>query len=85
MFPQFFLAGVFNPLQNLPLYISVLSRISPMTYAVDLLRSVYYSGLPEQSKVVLLPFLTNIIVITVLTTIFITLGTYLFIKNERNR
>jgi len=85
MFPQFFLAGVFNPLQNMPLYISVLSRISPMTYAVDLLRSVYYSGLPEQPKVVLFSLFTNILVIGILTTVFITLGTFLFIKNERNK
>src|SRR3989304_2364834 len=41
MLPQFFLAGVFNPLQNLPWFLDVLSRVAPMRYAVDLLRNVY--------------------------------------------
>lgn len=85
MFPQFFLAGVFNPIKNLPIYLTILSRISPMTYAVDLLRGIYYAGQPEYTKVVLNSYITNLVVVAVLTTIFITIGTYLFIKNERNR
>src|SRR5205823_4814606 len=36
MLPQYFLAGVFNPIQRLPWYLDVLSRISPLRYAVDL-------------------------------------------------
>ena len=36
MLPQFFLAGVFNPIKVLPWYLELLSLISPMRYAVDL-------------------------------------------------
>src|SRR6202165_668779 len=33
--PQFFLAGVFNPVMSLPLPLEILSKLSPMRYAVD--------------------------------------------------
>jgi ABC-2 type transport system permease protein len=85
MFPQFFLAGVFNPIKNLPIILWVLSRISPMTYAVDLLRSLYYSGLPEYDKVVLQNTFLNLIFIGVITAVSISIGTWVFVKNERNR
>src|SRR5512140_294770 len=42
MLPQFFLAGVFNPIRSLPWYLDVLSRLSPMRYAVDLTRDSFY-------------------------------------------
>src|SRR5256885_14881112 len=53
MLPQFFLAGVFNPIKVLPPYLDVLSRISPMRYAVDLIRAAYYAGRPEFNRTVL--------------------------------
>lgn len=85
MFPQFFLAGVFSPIKQLPFYLWVLSRISPLTYAVDLLRGVYYGGFGEYDKVVLHGYLYNLMVIVAMSVVFITVGTYLFVKNERNR
>jgi ABC-2 type transport system permease protein len=85
IFPQFFLAGVFSPIKNLPPYLYILSRIAPMTYAVDFMRSLYYQGSPEYSKIVLHSPLVNFVVITGYFLVFITVGTYLFIKNERNR
>src|SRR3989344_4194306 len=85
IFPQFFLAGVFNPIQNLPVYLHVFSRIAPMTYAVDLARNAYYWGKPEYSKVVLYSPLVDLAVIGAMFLVFITVGTYLFVKNERNR
>lgn len=85
LFPQFFLAGVFNPIQNLPLPILVASRISPMTYAVDLLRSVYYLGTPAYSKTVLYGPTIDIIVVALFTVAFLATGTFLFVRNERDR
>ena len=83
--PQYFLSGVFNPVKDLPIYLLILSRISPMTYAVDLMRSVYYQGLPEYSKVVLFNLPLNILIGSTLFIVFLTLGTYFFMQNERNR
>jgi ABC-2 type transport system permease protein len=85
IFPQFFLAGVFNPIKILPAPILLASRAMPMTYAVDLVRSIYYAGSPERSFVVLFNTRTDLIVVLVLFVIFLTLGTYLFVKNEKDR
>src|SRR5207244_3356018 len=51
--PQYFLAGVFNPMANLPWYLEVLSRISPLRYAVDLARGAYYFGRADYERIVL--------------------------------
>lgn len=85
LFPQFFLSGVFSPIKNLPPILLVLSRIAPMTYAVDLIRGIYYWGKPEFSKVVLFSPATNLAIITVLSVIMMVMGTILFVRNERNR
>ncbi len=85
MFPQFFLAGVFNPIKNLPPLLEFLSRISPMTYAVDLFRSVYYSGDIAYKQTVLFGTLNNLVVIFIMFLLFFTVGTIIFVKNERNK
>lgn len=85
LFPQFFLAGVFNPITHLPLPILIASRLAPMTYAVDLLRSIYFLGTPEYTKVVLFNPLIDVGVVLGIGLLFLSIGTVLFIKNERNR
>lgn len=85
VFPQFFLAGVFAPIDKLPLALELASRLAPMRYAVDLARGIFYSGLPEASAVVVDPPLSNLIVIGVLFLLFLAIGTWLFVRSERNR
>lgn len=85
IFPQFFLAGVFNPIKELPLPILILSRLAPMTYAVDFFRGLYYWGHPDYDHVVLYPPWVDFLIISVLFIVMISIGTYLFVKNERNR
>ena len=85
IFPQFFLAGVFAPIKDLPLWLAIFSKITPMTYVVDLLRGVYYFGKPEYAKIVLLSPLANMVIITGIFTLFIVVGTYIFVRKERNR
>jgi ABC-2 type transport system permease protein len=85
LLPQFFLAGVFNPIKVLPWYLEVLSRISPMRYVVDLFRGVVYAGRPEYSKVVLLDPAVNLLVMAVMFGVFIIAGTALFVRRETNR
>src|SRR2546423_319224 len=60
MLPQFFLAGIFNPIQNLPLPLDILSHLAPMRYAVDLLRDAFYGS---TSNVVLLDAASNLAII----------------------
>lgn len=83
--PQFFLAGVFNPIGVLPWYLEVLSLISPMRYVVDLFRGVVYAGRSEYHKVVLFDPATNLVIMAVLFTVFIVVGTALFVRRETNR
>ena len=85
IFPQFFLSGVFSPITHVSPLLFVLSRLVPMTYAVDLIRGIFYLGLPEYSKVVLHPPLVDLGVIAIFFAVFLTLGTLLFVRRERNR
>lgn len=85
IFPQFFLAGVFNPVQNLPSYLLIPSRIVPMTYAVDLMRAAYYTGTPVFDKTVLFNMAFDLGVLALMFFGFLITGTYLFVKNERNK
>ena len=85
MFPQFFLAGVFNPIKILPAPLLFASRLAPMTYAVDMVRTVYYSGTSELSHVTLFSKIVDFGVIATLSALFIIIGTYRFVQNEKNR
>lgn len=85
IFPQFFLAGVFSPIKDLPWYLFILSRLAPMTYAVDFSRAVYYWGKPEYDKVVLFNPVLSLSIIAVLFIIFLSVGTYFFTKNEADK
>jgi ABC-2 type transport system permease protein len=83
--PQYFLAGVFNPIANLPWYLDLLSRISPLRYAVDLVRGAYYLGRPDYARVVLEGPFVDLIVTVVMFGVFLVIGTFLFVRGERNR
>lgn len=85
LFPQFFLAGVFNPIKHLPFPLLIASRISPMTYAVDLLRSVYYYGSPEYANAVLFSPALNLTVVVGVGLLFLVSGTYIFVRRERDK
>ena len=83
MLPQFFLAGIFNPIQNLPLPLDILSKISPMRYAVDLMRDAYYGVTPQ--RVELFDASTNLAIMGAMFVAFMVAGTFLFVRAERNR
>ncbi len=85
MLPQLFLAGVFTPIQNLPWLLDILSRISPMRYAVDLARGMFYTNSPEYQSVVLSHPFFNLTVIFISFAVFVSAGTWLFVRHERDR
>ncbi len=85
MLPQFFLAGVFNPIQILPRYLDILSRLSPMRYAVDLTRGIFYAGGADYEKVVLQTPIENLAIMAAAFLVFLVIGTFLFVRSERNR
>jgi ABC-2 type transport system permease protein len=85
MLPQFFLAGIFNPIGNLPLPLDVLSKIAPMRWAVDLMRDAYYATAPSAERVQLYDATTNLLVMGAMFVAFMIVGTALFVRSERNR
>lgn len=85
LLPQFFLAGVFNPIHNLPLPLAVLSAISPMRYVVELTRNVVYGLQPGVPAPTSSSLSLNVSVIAVSFVVFIVAGTFLFVRAERNR
>jgi len=85
MLPQFFLAGVFNPIQALPWYLDFLSRISPMRYAVDLTRDLFYAGRADSVHAILQSTTYNLTLMTIAFLVFLFIGTFLFVRKEQNR
>ena len=87
LFPQIFLAGIFNPIDKLPLALVFLSRATPLTYVVDLIRNAYYGAAPggATARAVAFSPLLDITVLGVLFVVFLVFGTMLFIRREQNR
>jgi ABC-2 type transport system permease protein len=85
LLPQFFLAGVFNPIHDLPAPLAVLSAISPMRYAVELTRNVVYGLQPGVPAPAMNELALNAGVMAVTFVAFIAIGTALFVRAERNR
>jgi ABC-2 type transport system permease protein len=46
VFPMVFLAGVFYPVDTLPVWMEVLSKSNPVTYGVDAIRQVFLGADP---------------------------------------
>ncbi|HXI82340.1 MAG TPA: ABC transporter permease [Verrucomicrobiae bacterium] len=85
LLPQFFLAGVFNPIHSLPLPLAILSALSPMRYAVELTRNVIYGLQPGVAAPNLTPWPVNAAVMAGSFVVFLVAGTILFVRAERNR
>jgi len=85
LLPQFFLAGVFNPIHDLPTPLAVLSAISPLRYAVELTRNVVYGLQPDVPAPDMTAITINAAVMAASFLVFIAVGTVLFVRAERNR
>ncbi len=83
--PQMFLSGAIIPINNSSGVLLVLNRIMPMTYCLDLARSVVYAGTKEYDQVVLFNPMVNFVAIIALTVGCLIIGTFFFARTERNR
>ena len=83
--PQMFLSGAIIPITHSSGILFVLSRMMPMTYCLDLVRSVVYAGTPEYATIVLFNPAVNCVAIIALTVIFLVVGTWAFSRSEKNR
>jgi ABC-2 type transport system permease protein len=49
VFPMIFLAGVFFPVDSVPLWMEVASKVNPVTYGVDAIRQVFLGAGPAEA------------------------------------
>lgn len=73
--PLFFLSGALFPLANLPILMSFVTRLDPLSYGVDGLRGVLTGNWHFGATV-------DLSVLSVMAAVFIGLGAYLFSKIE---
>ncbi|HEY6013183.1 MAG TPA: ABC transporter permease [Candidatus Limnocylindrales bacterium] len=85
VFPQMFLSGALIPIANSSGILGLLAKLMPMTYSIDLARNIFYAGKPEYAAVVLHPAWLDLGVTAALFLVFTTVGTYLFVRADRNR
>jgi ABC-2 type transport system permease protein len=75
LMPLFFLSGALFPLQGLPEAIVVVATVNPLSYGVDGLRGTLVNGAH-------FGLLTDFLVLSIITIIILTIGSYLFSKME---
>ncbi len=80
--PLWLLSGAFFPLRGLPLWMTVLTRIDPLTYAVDALRGMVYAGSPLAHALVVHPYRLNVAIILLFLTVMLTAAIATFRSRE---
>jgi ABC-2 type transport system permease protein len=85
IFPQMFLSGALIPVADSSGLLGVLARIIPMTYSIDLARNIFYWGKPEYGAAVLFPWTVDLAVTVGFFLFFTIVGTFLFVRSDRNR
>jgi ABC-2 type transport system permease protein len=85
VFPQMFLAGALIPIGASGGILGLLAKVMPMTYSIDLARNIFYAGKPEYAAAVLNPAWLDLGVTVVLFLAFTVIGTYFFVRSDRNR
>lgn len=80
--PLWLLSGAFFPLRGLPLWMTALTRIDPLTYAVDALRGMVYAGSPLASAFVQHPYRLNVAIILLFLVVMLTAAITTFRSRE---
>ncbi|KYH33525.1 ABC transporter permease [Neomoorella mulderi] len=82
--PLFFLSGAMFPMTNLPGWMSVLMKLDPLTYGVDALRRLVYSGTDPRALQYLVHYSLefDLAVITGLALLLGILGSWSFSRQE---
>lgn len=92
MMPMFFLSGALFPLTNLPLWMDILAKINPASYAIDLIRQVAYKFMDTPQYVLdnlslevfgqRVSILADIGIVAVFGLIMTSIGVMLFRKSD---
>lgn len=85
IFPMFFLSGAFFPLTAVPLWMSIISKINPLTYGVDSFRQIILSSEVSQEvikKIILYPLHIDALFLAAFSIIMISAAVLAF--NKKN-
>ena len=85
VFPQIFLSGALIPTAASTGVLGILAKLMPMTYSIDLARNIFYAGKPEAVFTVLNSPWLDLAVTVGFFLVFTIVGTYLFVRADRNR
>jgi ABC-2 type transport system permease protein len=85
IFPQMFLSGALIPLQNTTGVLGLLAKLMPMTYSIDLARNIFYAGKAGYEAAVLYSPWLDLAVTVGTFLIFTIVGTWMFVRRDRNR
>ena len=85
IFPQMFLAGALIPISGSTGLLGIVAKLMPMTYSIDLARNIFYAGKREYAFTVLHPAWLDLGVTVALFVAFTVIGTWLFVRADRNR
>jgi ABC-2 type transport system permease protein len=85
IFPQTFVAGIITPINNSEWWLSIIAHIAPLTYVVDLMRNMLAPLHPEYKHLILYSTWIDLLVITALIVILVIIGTWAFVRSERNK
>ena len=77
--------GALIPISNSSGILGLLAKLMPMTYSIDLARNIFYAGKPEYAAVVLHPAWLDLGVTAGLFLVFTIVGTFMFVRADRNR
>jgi len=84
LMPLFFLSGAMFPLQGLPTWMDILTKLNPLTYGVDALRGICLKGTPlaEMLQVPRYPLWLDLLVIMGFTVVLLALAIWQFGKQD---
>lgn len=80
--PMWLLSGAFFPLRGLPAWMAVLTRIDPLTYAVDALRGIVYGRAPLSAALVAHSYGFNMAVVVGFLLVILSLALVTFRSRE---
>jgi ABC-2 type transport system permease protein len=85
IFPMFFLSGAFFPLTNVPGWMTIISRINPLTYGVDVMRrTILTSEVTQQTldRLVIYPITVNVLFLIGFSIVMISAAVLAFNRKE---
>ncbi len=85
VFAQMFLSGALIPVKNSSGVLGALAHAMPMTYLIDLLRGLVYKGTPFYSQITMYNPLVDLLIVAAISIASFLIGTFIFVRSERNR